>query len=122
MMLLPPKHFHVREQAGWRSVPHTNDLIRLTLTAKWGAEYSEGVTVAGHFETAPEGGGHATVIGIFDYGRELAIFNQLSPLAAELKFVARVIDRPGQVGLHVYPALHRCHHVGKAGGSRFKVE
>src|SRR5262245_11899787 len=122
MVSLPPKHFHVREQAGWSRMPYADDLIGLTLTAKRRAKHIQGVTIAGHFETAPEGGRHATVIGIFDHASELPILDQLSPLAAELEFVTRVIDRPGEVGLHVDATLHRCHHVSEAGDSWFKVE
>src|SRR5437667_3068712 len=105
MALFPPKDLDVRKQAGRRGMSYTDYLVRLALAAVWGPHDLEGVEIPHHLEVAPERGRDAAVVGIFDYRGELAILDELAPLAAKLEFVARVVDRPGAVCLHIDTAL-----------------
>src|SRR5262249_36762161 len=101
---------------------HTDHLVRLALAAVRGPHDCEGIAIPDHLEITPEGGRDAAVVGIFDYGGEPAVLDELSPLAAELEFVARVVDRPGAIRLHIDATLDGCQHLIQAGIPRFQVE
>src|SRR5262245_33194310 len=122
MASLPAEHFHIREHASGRGVPDADDLVGLALATERGTEHIHRVALAGHLQVTPEGGGHAAVIRVLDHGGQLPVLDPLPPLAAELEFVARIVDGPRQVGLHVHPAFHCRHHLGKARGPGFEVE
>src|SRR5713101_8317262 len=99
MALFPPKDLDVSKQAGRRGMSHADHLIGLALAAVWGPHDLEGVEIPHHLEVAPKRGRDAAVVGIFDYRGKLAMLYALAPFAAELEFVARVVDRPGAVRL-----------------------
>src|ERR1700739_1369320 len=115
MLLFSPKDLDVSEQAGRRGMAHTDHLIGLALATVPGPHDLERLLVPDHLEAAPEGRRNATVTGVFHHGGELAVLDQLSPLTANLEFIARVINRPRAVGLHVDATLHRGKHLFQAG-------
>src|SRR5438067_5435451 len=80
-------------------------LVRLALAAVLRAVHFEGARIADRPEAAPEGGGHTTVIRVFHDACTPPLLDQLAPLAAELEFVARIVDRPGDVGAHEHAPL-----------------
>src|SRR5215471_2875320 len=122
MALFPPKNLDVGKQTGRRGMAYTDHLIGFTLAAVWGPHDLQRVMIADHLETAPERRRDTAVIGIFDHRGQLAVLNELPPLTAKLKLVARVVDRPGTVRLHVDATLHRRNHLIQAGVPRFQVE
>ena len=101
---------------------HADHLIGLTLAAVWGAHDLDGIVIPDHLKIAPEGGRDATVIGVFDHGRELAVLDQLTPLTAKLEFIARVVDGPRAVGLHIDTTFYRGKHLCQTGVARLQVE
>src|SRR5262249_19177982 len=107
---------------GRRGMADADHLVGLTLAAVWGSHDLQRVVIANHLETAPERRRDAAVIGIFDHRGELAVLNELPPLAAKLELVARVVDRPGTVRFHVDATLNRRNHLVQAGVPRFQVE
>src|SRR5215475_13386768 len=122
MLLLPPKDLDVSEQAGGRGMTNTDHLIGLALTAVRGAHDLERILIPNHLKAAPEGRRDATIIGILHHGAQLAVLDQLSPLAAKLEFIARVVNRPRAVGLHIDATLHRGNHLFQSGITGLKVE
>src|SRR5919197_619995 len=122
MPLLPPKDLDVSEQAGRRGMAHTDHLIGLALAAVRGAHGLERILVPDHLEVAPEGRRYATVIGVLHHGSQLAVLDQLPPLTAKLEFIARVVNRPRAVGLHIDATLHRGNHLLQAGVPGLQVE
>src|SRR5215468_10895789 len=121
MALFPPKDLDVSKQASRRGMSYTYHLIGLALTAVWGSHNLEGVEIPHHLEIAPERGGDAAVVRMLHHGGELAMLDELSPLATKLEFVARVVDRPGAVRLHIDTALHGRNHLCQAGIARLQV-
>src|SRR6266446_6979982 len=122
MFLLPPKDLDISKQAGRRSVAHADRLIGLAVAAVRSAHDLDGVAISDHLEVAPEGGRDATVIGVFDHSRELAVLDQLAPLTTKLEFIARVVDGPRAVGLHIDTMLYRGNHLFQSGVARLQVE
>src|SRR5450755_1992050 len=82
------------EHAGRRGVPDADHLRRLALPAVRRPENFQCRFIADPLEAAPEVCRDAAIVGVLDDGGELAAFDELSPFAAELEFVARIVDRP----------------------------
>src|SRR4029078_6105969 len=109
-------------EAGRRGVADANGLVRLALSALRGAADDVAASLADTLERAPKRRGNAAIIRVaHDFG-QLAVLDQLAPLAAELEFVARVVDRPGEVGLDVKDALDLADQFVELRLARFKVE
>ena len=77
-----------------------DDLVGFTLAAVRRAQDLEGAGVAHGAEVAPELRGNGAVVGVFYHALEFTVFDQLAPLAAELEFVACIVDGPRTVGRH----------------------
>ena len=97
-------------------------LVRLTLAAVRCAEDLEGAGIADGAEALPELRGDAPVIGILHHALEFAVFYQLAPFAAELEFVARIVDRPGAVGRHQHAVFDATDQLFDGLLARFDVE
>ena len=69
-------------------------LIRFALAAIRRAEHLEGAFIADCAEAVPKVPRNAAVVRVADGFCQFAVFNQLGILAAELKFIAVVVDRP----------------------------
>src|SRR5437868_2519071 len=91
-LAFPPEHVDVAEYARRRRVPYANDLRRLALAAKRRSQHAQRVGIADALQAPPEVRADAAVIRILDDVRNFSIDNQPAALAAELEFVARVVD------------------------------
>src|SRR3954470_15673778 len=98
--LRTPEDIHVREHARRRGMPAMDHLVRLALAAVLRAVDLERGRIADGTQAAPEGRRDAAVVRVLHHARALALLDQLAPFAAELEFIARIVDRPGDVGAH----------------------
>src|SRR5262249_56861585 len=108
-----PEDVDVGEYACRRRVPAVDHLVRLALAAVLRAVHLERAGIAYRAQAAPERRRHAAIVRILHRARAPAVLDQLAPLAAELEFVARVVDRPGDIGAHQDAALDRGDHRGE---------
>src|SRR5450631_2594580 len=99
------------KDAGRRRVSDADLLRWLALAAIRRSENFQCQFVADALQAAPEVSRDAAIIGVLDHGRELAAFDQLAPFAAELEFVARIVDRPRAVGPHEHAMLDAGDHL-----------
>src|SRR3954468_3043620 len=81
-------------------MPAANRLVGLPFAAILRAVHLESRLIARGAKAAPEGGGDAPVIRGLDHAHAAPVLYELTPFAAELKFVPRVIDRPRDVRPH----------------------
>src|SRR5687767_802487 len=86
-------------------MPDTDHLIRLTFSTIRGAVGAEGPCVTDFLQAFPERNGDAAVVRVAESASQLSFFNQFCVLTTELKFIAKVINRPRSVGLHQHAAL-----------------
>src|SRR4029077_16501181 len=100
-----PEDVDSGKDARRRRVPAMDHLVRLALAAGLRAVHLEGARIANRAQAAPERRRYPTIVRILHHARAPALFDQLAPLAAELELVARIVDRPGDVGAHQDPAL-----------------
>src|SRR5689334_6734396 len=91
------EHFHARENARRRRMSAANGLVRLALAAQLRAVHLESRLIPHGTQAAPERGGDPTIVGVLHHAGAPAVLDALAPLAAELKFVPRVVDRPRDV-------------------------
>src|SRR5690349_8676570 len=91
-------------------VAAVDHLVRLALAAVERAVDLERAGVADCPQAPPERRRDATVVRILHHPGAPPLLDQLAPLATELEFVARVIDRPGDVGAHQDAAPNRGNH------------
>src|SRR5260221_685328 len=89
------------ESRGAGSVPGPHHLLGLALAAVGRAPKRPVLRARNGRAGIPELGADAAVAGVLQHARALSVANLPSDLAAELKVVALVIDRPALVGLHV---------------------
>ena len=75
-------------------MPYPYHLIRLALAAIRRTEHLEGTFVADCAEAVPKVPRNAAVVRVADGFCQFAVFDQLAVLAAELKFIAIVVNRP----------------------------
>src|SRR5262249_23212800 len=122
MPLFPPKDLDVSKQAGRRGMANTDHLIGLTLAAVRGSHDLERLLIPNHLEAAPEGRRDTTIIGVLHHRGQLTVLDQLSPLTAKLEFIARVVNRPRAVSLHIDTTLHCGKHLFQSGIPGLKVE
>ena len=69
-------------------------LIGFAFAAVRRAQDLEGAGVTDRAEVAPEVGRNGAVVRVLHHTFELAVLDQLTPFAAELEFVARIVDGP----------------------------
>src|SRR5204862_4591521 len=105
LSLRATKDIDIGESAGWRRMSGVDDLVGLALAAVLRAVHFEGARIADGAQAAPERRRNPTVVWILYHALPLSVLDQLAPLAAELEFIARVVDRPGNVGAHQEAAL-----------------
>jgi hypothetical protein len=103
-------------------VPDADRLRRLALAAVRRAEHAHRSGVADPCEAAPELRADAAVVRILDDVPELAALDDAPALAAELEFVARVVDRPGRVGFHQHAMLDGADELVERALARFEIE
>src|ERR1041384_3230319 len=72
-------------------------------------------------KAAPERRRDAAIIRVLHHAAAPAVLDALAPFAAELELVARVVDRPGQVGAHQHPSADRGDHFVQRAGTRLHV-
>src|SRR5437773_4379087 len=113
-----PKYVHVAEQAGWRGMAHVNHLVGLPLAAVGRSLNADGCLVADLLEMSPETRRDAAVIWGLHYRGQLTVFDALTPLAAELEFIAGIVDGPGNIRLHIDAVFACCDHLFEAGLAR----
>ena len=75
-------------------MPYPYHLIRLTLAAIRGAEHLESAFVADCAEAVPKVPRNAAVVRVAHGFCQFAVFDQLAVFAAELEFIAVIVDRP----------------------------
>src|SRR5258708_12783763 len=97
-------------------------LVRLALAAILRAVHFEGARIADTPEAPPECRRYPTVVWILYHADSLSFLDQLAPLAAELEFISRVVDRPGDVGAHEYPPVDRAEHCVERARAGLDVE
>src|SRR5205823_7931 len=105
-----PEDIDPGEDARRRRVPAMDHLVGLTLAAVERAVHFEGAGIADRAQAAPEGRRDTAVVRVLDHARAPALLDELAPLAAELEFVARIVDRPRDVGANQYAAVDRADH------------
>src|SRR5215468_2951006 len=103
-------------------MPDADHLRRLALAAMRGAEDAHGALVANALQASPEFRADPAIIRILDDPAELAVLDQPPALAAELKLVARVVDRPRAVGFHHDAALDAGDHFIERRVARLEIE
>ena len=79
---------------------YTDHLVGFALAAVRRAQHFERAGITHCAEVFPELRGDRPVIGVLHHALELAVLDQLAPFAAELEFVACVIDGPGAIARH----------------------
>src|SRR6478736_2605685 len=99
-----------------------DDLIGLALAAVLRAMDLEGALVAHRAQAPPERRRYATVVWILYHALFLSVLDELTKFAAELEFVARVIDRPGDIGSHHHAALDGGEHRVERALARLDVD
>src|SRR5256885_2295459 len=82
-------------------------LVRLALAAVLRPMHLERAGIAHGAQAAPERRRYATVVWILYHALFLSFLPELAPFTAELELIARVVDRPRNVGAHQHTALHR---------------
>src|SRR5262245_15648101 len=112
----------VRETARRHGMADADDLVGLALAAPGSAEHLQRVAVADRREAAPEGRRDPTVVGVLHHIAELAVLDPTAPFAAELELVARIVDRPGTIRLHVHPALDGADQLGERAVAGFEIQ
>src|ERR1022692_4363801 len=90
------------EARGTSAVAGTHDLLRLPLAAVGRAPQDPVLGAGDGRAGVPELRRDAAVAGILQHPDALAVADLPAHLAAELEFVALVVDGPAPVGLHIY--------------------
>ena len=75
-------------------MPYPYHLIRFAFAAIWGAEHLESAFIADCAEAVPKVPRNAAVVRVADGFCQFAVFDQFGVLAAELEFIAVVVNRP----------------------------
>src|SRR3546814_9843750 len=97
--VISPKHINIAEHARWRGMADADDLVRFALATVWRTQHLGGTGVAHRPQAFPELRGNAPVVGVFHHALELAVFDQLAPLAtrseehtSELQSLMRILS------------------------------
>src|ERR1700674_5305769 len=93
------------------AMPGPDHLLRLALAAIRNAPQHPTIAVGDGLAGIPELGCNAAIGWILEHPGALAVANLPCDLAAELKVVAFVVNRPATVGLHVNGAAHAAEHL-----------
>lgn len=99
-----------------------NHLVRFALAAVRRAQHLDGVGIADGAQALPEVRGNGPVVGIFHHAFKFTMLDQLAPFAAELEFVARIVDRPRAIGAHQDAVLDTTDHLLQRLIARLDVE
>src|SRR5262249_59929317 len=93
-------------------------LIGLALAAVERAVHLERRGSADAAQAAPERRRDAAIVRVLHHAAAPAVLDALAPLAAELELVARVVDRPGQIGAHQHATADGSDHFVQRAGAR----
>ncbi len=100
----------------------TDDLIEFTLAAIGCPHDRKAVEIAHAAEIAPEVTGDPSVARVAHDFCEFAVADDLPHLAAELELIARVVDRPGVIGVHEHPVFDITHQRVDWCGARLNIQ
>src|SRR5580658_7522519 len=100
-------HFNPAETRRRRSMPCPHHLLRLAFAAIRGSPERPLVTRTNRVQRVPEFRRDSRVGRILHHACSLAILDFPTDLAAELKVVALVVNRPRSIGLHQDPVIGR---------------
>ena len=99
-----------------------DDLTRLSLATIRRSHDLKRLGVADLIERAPEACRAAPVVRIAHDPDPLPVADPLGPFTAELKLVARIINRPAQIRAHKDPVINGTNHLLKRRITGFEVE
>src|SRR5205085_5086389 len=91
---------HIAESCGRSAMAGAHHLLGLAFAAIGRTPQGPSIARADGVHGVPEIGGDAGVRRILEHASEFAVLDLPADLAAELKVVALVVNRPGAVGGH----------------------